>query len=37
MDSTIQGMRSIWSSEYIPPFCIEETKFYDLKKELEKL
>lgn len=30
MDSTIQGMRSIWSSEYILPFCIEEIKFYDL-------
>ena len=35
MDPAISGMRAIWSSEYIPPFCIEEIKFYDLKKELE--
>ena len=35
MDPTIKGMRAIWTSEYIPPFCISEVKWDEFKDELE--
>jgi CRISPR/Cas system-associated endoribonuclease Cas2 len=35
MDPTLKGMRAIWTSEYIPPFCINEIKWSDVKDELD--
>jgi len=37
MDPTIKGMRAIWTSEYIPPFCINKIRWDMLKDELNCL